>query len=631
MANLYLDLPAPAANAAGAAIDVTTLGATKTIVVEGNGTIFEPFVVIEVSNDDANLIWTPLVQFRGAGEKTVNVACRFMRAVTTNYTQGGAPTVSVGSTDIGTQAAELVAPAGNGAGAGVDISALGDFTTVQVSGIYKGACNLEVSNDGETSWAQVAGMSFISNGGISKIISAVIVGEFLRVVRTGIQAGEASPGLPIVDVCGSEAAGSGGGGITGAGTYEHLARWTPDGSTLGDSVLVEPDGGTTLTGTLTEEVNVAVSGDDLGVSYDARLLLIHDDDDNVPSAHLTATGSDPLAEVKAESQDAGPVMQAYSTVIAQGAIPSAQAVLAAEGADLGAGGVALFRARSVDVADGDQFARAEAIAGDNVGTAYAQMRVQVVDEAAPATATALLEATGTVITRSVDEATASITLNGDTNNVGVIITTDNGNGVGIEVVATGAGQAITLQTANDAQILVQPLGGTTAWGTDALARLMQDLNALNARLTADVTIANAEARILALSVPANVLVGGATYRITGYAIMALTVVGGDPIWRVRIGPNTLTGNIAAAITGFRPGDNASLQIDALVTIRTAGAGGTAMGSIDQITPGAAPQITASVATVAVDTTVANLIELTGISGDAGNSFTFKNVVITRVA
>lgn len=210
MANIFLDLPAPAANGSGAAVDVSTMGATKTLVVEGNGsTIFEPFVQIEFSNDDAHLIWSPLVQFRAPGEKTVNIACRWLRATVSNYVQGGAPTCAVGSNDIGTQAAELVAPANNGVGAGVDISALGDFTTIQVSGAYKGACNIEVSNDGETSWAQVVGMSFVQGG--AKFQSAVIVGEFLRVVRTGISTGEANPGLPIVDVCGSETAGGGGG------------------------------------------------------------------------------------------------------------------------------------------------------------------------------------------------------------------------------------------------------------------------------------------------------------------------------------------------------------------------------------------------------------------------------------
>lgn len=208
MANLFLNLPAPAANAAGADVDVTTLGATKTVVVKGNGTtIFEPFVIIEVSCDAAApTTWTPVATFTKAGEQTFNVACNFMRARVTNYTQGGAPTVDVGSTDVGTQTATLVAPAGNGNGAGVDISALGDYTTVQVSGTYKGSLNIEVSNDGGTSWGP-ANMTFVQ-GAAPKISSTVIVAEFMRVSRSGIQTNEPSPGLPVIHICGSELAGS---------------------------------------------------------------------------------------------------------------------------------------------------------------------------------------------------------------------------------------------------------------------------------------------------------------------------------------------------------------------------------------------------------------------------------------
>lgn len=207
MANLFLNLPAPAANSAGASINVSTLGATKTIVMKGNGTAFEPFVTIEGSNDPAQLVWTSLAQFTKAGEQTINVSCAFMRARTSNYVSGGAPTVDVGSTDIGTQSATLVATAGNGSGAGVDVSAIGDFATIQVAGTYKGSVNIEVSNDAGTSWAQAAGLSFIYNG-IPTMKSSLLVADYFRVTRSGIPDREPNPGLPVVYVCGSELAGS---------------------------------------------------------------------------------------------------------------------------------------------------------------------------------------------------------------------------------------------------------------------------------------------------------------------------------------------------------------------------------------------------------------------------------------
>lgn len=46
--------------------------------------------------------------------------------------------------------------------------------------------------------------------------------------------------------------------------------------------------------------------------------------------------------------------------------------------------------------------------------------------------------------------------------VGVIITTDNGNGVGIEMVSTGVGQDITINTEATGNVMIQPLGGGIA-------------------------------------------------------------------------------------------------------------------------------------------------------------------------
>lgn len=206
MANSFLDLPAPAGNASGAEVDVSALGATKTIIVRGNGTAFEPYVLIEYSNDNAFQIWTPLVQFTKPGVQTVNVAARHLRATVKNYTQGGAPVVSVGASDQTASFAELVAPAGNGAGAAVDTSALPGFKTVQISGAFKGVCNIEASTDGGTSYATIA--SFSRSGSWSGIIYA----DRMRISRSGILARESNPGLPVCDVGAVEAGGGGGDG-----------------------------------------------------------------------------------------------------------------------------------------------------------------------------------------------------------------------------------------------------------------------------------------------------------------------------------------------------------------------------------------------------------------------------------
>lgn len=239
MANQFLNLPAPASNSAGAAVDVSALGATKTVVVKGNGTAFEPFVVIEATNDPSHLEWTPVWQFNKPGERTFNVACAFMRARVTGYVQGGAPTVDVGSSDIGTQSATLVATAGNGDGAGVDVSTLGDFTTIQVAGTYKGAVNIQVSNDGGSSWALADGFSFVDKGS-PQMYSAILTANFFRVSRSGIPDREPNPGLPVIYACGSEL-GSGGGGSSTSIVGSDVLTFRPGSGLSGPLVFDDWD------------------------------------------------------------------------------------------------------------------------------------------------------------------------------------------------------------------------------------------------------------------------------------------------------------------------------------------------------------------------------------------------------
>lgn len=196
MPTTFLSLPAPAANGSGAAVDVSGLAAGKTVVVEGNGGAFEPYVIIEFSNDNAALIWSPITMFSRPGEKTFTLACRWMRATVTNYRSGGAPVVNVGAEIDTALFAELLAPAGNGNGPGVDVSALAPFKTIQVSGPFKGTCTVEVSNDGGVTYS----LATAFQGGKGGYTSMLLAAEFMRVNRTGLLVNEGSPGLPIVDI-----------------------------------------------------------------------------------------------------------------------------------------------------------------------------------------------------------------------------------------------------------------------------------------------------------------------------------------------------------------------------------------------------------------------------------------------
>ena len=206
MSYVQVNLPAPAANGSGAAVSVAAFGATKTITVSAGNGVSPPSVIIEVSNQSSPTKWAPLAFFQGGGDVTVDVACRWMRATVTNYTDGSAPTVDVGGQDDGTSFATLVAPAGSGNGAGVDTGTLGPFKTVHVAGPFQGACNIEISQDDGVTYQQA--LSFLS--GQSGVQSAVFVADKMRVSRNGVP--ESEPGTPIVNIGATDSGGGGGGG-----------------------------------------------------------------------------------------------------------------------------------------------------------------------------------------------------------------------------------------------------------------------------------------------------------------------------------------------------------------------------------------------------------------------------------
>ncbi len=163
MANLFLNIPVPAANGAGAAVDVSAMGKTKSLICGGG---FQATVNVEYSTDLAGAVFAPLASFQQSGNLTIDVAAHWMRAVVSDY-KGGAPNLDVGANDSATLFAEL--PDGGGA---VDISALPIFKTVVTPPSFAG--NIELSEDG-VSWAQI--FSFQNGGGKSRDV----VGSLARV------------------------------------------------------------------------------------------------------------------------------------------------------------------------------------------------------------------------------------------------------------------------------------------------------------------------------------------------------------------------------------------------------------------------------------------------------------------
>lgn len=170
-----------------------------------------------------------------------------------------------------------------------------------------------------------------------------------------------------------------------------------------------------------------------------------------------------------------------------------------------------------------------------------------------------------------------------------------------------AGQSLTVNPA-----------GVPAWGVDS------------ASITGTAAIADTETVVVAYVCAANELKAGTTFYVKAYCTQAGTNAA-TPTVRIRVGTTTLTGNIAATLTGAVGGSAVPSVFEGLVTVRTAGAGGTVIGGLDQNKQAVADAVNCLTATVAVDTTTANQrIELTFISGAAANTYTFQVASIQKI-
>ena len=208
MPNQFINLPANAANGPGAAVDVSALGALKTIVIAGAWPSGQaPTIAIEINNDAAAQgTWTALASSQVGAIKVVSAAAKWMRVNVSGYLQGPAPRVDVGATSDGCQFAALPTTPGNGTGAAVDVSALGSYKTFTVGSAFNGVVLIDVSEDGVNNWAQA--MAFNGPGQQSIILAA----HYMRVRRTGVPV--IAPGAPIVNVGGANDPGGGGGSIS---------------------------------------------------------------------------------------------------------------------------------------------------------------------------------------------------------------------------------------------------------------------------------------------------------------------------------------------------------------------------------------------------------------------------------
>jgi hypothetical protein len=189
MANIFTNLAVPAGDGVGAGSDTSAMGRKRTITVQN---AFLGIVTIEFSNEAIGGPYAQAITFYAPGKKTIDIAAQFMR-VRRAAAGGAAPNVDVSSNDNGGQFVDLPAPAGDGVGAAVNVSAFGTFNTIAVLGTWEGVTTIEISED-NASWAQCA---TLQNPGY---ISAEFIAQFMRVRRAGTVVLGLPPGLPNVDV-----------------------------------------------------------------------------------------------------------------------------------------------------------------------------------------------------------------------------------------------------------------------------------------------------------------------------------------------------------------------------------------------------------------------------------------------
>jgi hypothetical protein len=148
-------------------------------------------------------------------------------------------------------------------------------------------------------------------------------------------------------------------------------------------------------------------------------------------------------------------------------------------------------------------------------------------------------------------------------------------------------------------------------------------------IVAAAAITTAETVVVAYVAAANEFAAGTTFLIKAYCSQTGSNAA-TPTVRIRIGPVTLTGNIAASLTGALGTTTVPSMFEGLVTIRTTGVGGTVIGGLSQFKNALGATVAAPTAAVAVDTTVVNRVELTLASGNGSNTYTFQEATIVKV-
>lgn len=157
-----------------------------------------------------------------------------------------------------------------------------------------------------------------------------------------------------------------------------------------------------------------------------------------------------------------------------------------------------------------------------------------------------------------------------------------------------------------------------------------------------IGVSSVEASVLALSVPANFMKAGSTFYVQACGTGTTGVTPGGVSFLVRVGPTTLTGNQAVSsgsLNLLASATNLAFCLVAILSVYTAGSPGSITGGLSAWAADPSGGLNAGLftlstavaaqptATVAVDTAVANLVELTCATSQAGSTLTFREAFI----
>lgn len=159
-----------------------------------------------------------------------------------------------------------------------------------------------------------------------------------------------------------------------------------------------------------------------------------------------------------------------------------------------------------------------------------------------------------------------------------------------------------------------------------------------AAITSNVgSFANTETQIVGATIPANFIQNGTTFRVMIFGSGTTSTSPGSTTFRIRYGSVTLTGTIitSLAVANAASVNTQMFTLEALITFRTNGASGTAIGEIEaySVTSGLFSNlnnISNTTSTSSVDTTTQKILELTAITGAASSNETIYLATIEVV-